>query len=118
MTHSFLLLAVYALCVYRLTHLVTSDTITLPIREWLHGKSHQLQVREVLDHGTSRQEERMGEKRGVHLVAWQLVTCPWCVSPWIAAVCVVGLTYFASWFNYVALVFALSAVAGILSERV
>jgi len=118
MTHSFLLLAVYALAVYRLTHLVTSDTITLPVREWIHGKSHQLQVREVLDHGTSRQEERMGEKPGIALWVWRLVVCPWCVSPWIATLCVLGLIYFASWFNYVALVFALSAIAGILSERV
>lgn len=118
MTNSALLAVIYALCVYRLTHLVTGDALTDPAREWLRDRSHEVQVRTITERGNEKVEERLGENPGVALWVWRWATCPWCVSPWIGAACVLGWDYAASWFNLVAAVFALSAVAGVLSERV
>jgi hypothetical protein len=53
-------LAVGALAVHRLTRLVTEDTITDPLR------------RPVLE---ERPESRLAD----------FLTCPWCVSVWVAA---------------------------------
>ena len=117
MTHSFLLFVIYAGCVFRLTRLVTADTITAPAREWLRAKSHEDQVRTVLDHGNERVETRVGEVPGLVLVIWRWATCSWCASAWIAAGCVVGWVYAASWFNLVAAVFDLSGAAALIAER-
>ena len=118
MTRSFLLLVIYILCVYRIAHLITDDAITAPLREWLRDRSHVRQVREVSDRGTVSTQERMADVPGASLWVWRWATCSWCISLWIAAGCVLGWLYAASWFNFVAAVFALSGAAGILSERV
>jgi ABC-type transport system involved in cytochrome c biogenesis permease component len=93
------LLAVYALAFARLVYLVTIDTLTEPIRdgliEWLDDRPHT-----------------MGS-----FVA-KLITCPWCASVWMGAVAAPLV-----WFHgdnplliVPALVFALSQVAGMLSD--
>ena len=115
--HSFLTFLTYALCVYRLTHLATSDQVSDGLREWLRVKSHQEQFRHVIERGTESTEWRDGPKRGIVLVAWTLMTCAWCVSVWAAAfVVVMGLNF--GWWIYVCDVAAFSAVAGLISEKV
>jgi hypothetical protein len=76
---------------YRLVRLACKDRITEPLRQALKSRS---------------------------MVAFDWLTCPWCVSVWIAAG-VVALTYTqARWWLYAALGLTLSAVAGIVSELV
>ena len=59
MTNSALLAVIYALCVYRLTHLVTGDALTDPTREWLRDRSHEVQVRTITERGNEKVEERL-----------------------------------------------------------
>jgi hypothetical protein len=117
MTHSGILLTIYALCVFRLTRLICLDTIADPGREWI--RRHAFTTLEQKDgyHQVLAQfvKPRPGAKGW--LLAFNLVNCPWCVSIWIAAT-VVPLAYFyGSWFAYVCLVPALSGVSGFLNER-
>lgn len=100
MPTAWLVFAVYGLCVYRVTRLVTTDTISLPARERLH---------------------RAAYAEGVHRgLAWlyELASCDWCVSVWIAAGCVLGWHLGRDVMNVVAAIMALSAIAGMLRERI
>lgn len=81
---------------YRLTRLGASDRLTEPLR------------RRIIGDGETRWRR----------AAFDFATCPWCLSIWVAAG-VVALTYtLPRYWWYVALVLALSAVAGIVSELV
>ena len=91
MTQSAVLLLLDALAVFRLTHLLTSDSITAPLRERI--------------------------RKGGRLMLIEFSTCPWCVSPYIAGA-VVALQRFAPTVClYVSMVLAFSAVAGLLEEH-
>lgn len=84
-------LVVDALAVYRLTRLITRDDISTPMRKAI----------------TKRWEGPLVT----------LVGCPWCISIWLGAGTVLA-TYFAPyWWSFVAMLLALSAVAGYLSGR-
>jgi Protein of unknown function (DUF1360) len=87
LTHSLWWLVCDALAVYRLAQLVGSDTITQPIRD--------------------ASSERMT----------LFLTCPWCVSIWIAAAVVALTALVPSAWQYAALALALSGVTGFLAER-
>lgn len=116
-THSFLLFVIYALCIFRLTRLGTEDTITAPLREWLRGKSFGELVERDNVTGNVISRTPAPKPKSLWSWAWTLGTCPWCLSMWIAAI-VVTIAYFnGSWFQYVCVPFAFSAVAGVLSER-
>lgn len=80
-----------ALAVYRLTILVTRDTITDGPRHWLQRQF-----------------------TGTFVDFWE---CPWCTSVWIAAgAC--ALTYYEwDWWQWVCLGLTSSAVAGFFSEH-
>lgn len=103
---TWLVLVVTALAVFRLTRLVTSDTITEPLRaRVLNGPT------------TYSRAQRKPSAARVRL--YDFITCAWCVSMWIAALAVVELQYRWAWWAifpfYVVL--ALSAVAGYLSAH-
>lgn len=57
---SILLLALYALAIMRLTRLINADEITDPIRMWA------------------------ANKYGPESTLYYFLTCPWCVSIWLA----------------------------------
>jgi hypothetical protein len=117
MTHSAVLLVIYAAATFRLTRLATTDTIFVPARDWLFARGFKKMVRAV----PGADPEVRNDRRKGHLIAailYGLATCPWCVSVWLAAAVVLLAKYQGSWFVYVALALALSAVAGIVSERV
>ncbi len=86
MTHSATLLVLDALACFRLTRLMVADTITAPLRD--------------------RAPARLRE----------FITCPWCVSVWLAGA-IVALQALASgpWL-YASAILAFSAVAGLLAE--
>jgi hypothetical protein len=87
--HHWLLLLVDILAVYRLTRLITEDVITLPIRDRVRNR----------------------------LTLHEFLTCPWCVSPWLAALLLACQHLAPTVTNFIALALALSAVAGLISER-
>lgn len=117
LNHSFLTFLVYALCVLRITRVVTTDSLTQVPREWLRQRSHIEQVRTILELGNERTERRIGPKPGLAYAAFALFTCAWCVSFWVAVVVVI-MGHEFSWWIYVCDVFALSSAAGIISERI
>lgn len=84
------LLVLYALAVYRLTRLVVADELTAPIRERIMERSTRWAT---------------------------FITCPWCVSIWLAAgwVLLATLVPPVAWFAGALLAF--SAVAGQLAGR-
>lgn len=102
MPHSFWWLVVDAGCVFRLTALLTRDTITQPVRSWL-GRPFELGGAKL---------------QGGRWWLFELATCPWCISVWIAAATVTFTVLAPAVWQYVAFAACLSAAAGVLSERV
>lgn len=88
MTHSTFLFVLDALAVFRLTHLLTDDFIAKPIRDQLVRSAY-----------------------GV-----EFVTCPWCVSIWMAAVVVALQALVPRQWVYAAAVLAFSAITGLLAR--
>lgn len=80
-----------ALAVYRLVRLVAQDTITQPARRALF--------------------RRLPSAKG-------LVTCPWCMSVWVAAGVVTARRACPRAWAPVAELLALSAAAGMIAEEV
>lgn len=106
MTHAAVPLILDALAVARLTRLVVADSITAPFRERLAGSRP----------GTTRQ---LGGERIVIAARprlAQFVSCPWCVSPYLAAAVVACQALAATVWFYAAAVLAFSLVAGLLGE--
>jgi Protein of unknown function (DUF1360) len=87
-------LSVDALATYRLTRLVTTDSITESTRRWIGGWD----IPKV-------------RRPRVYL----FITCPWCVSVWLAAAVVALTKYQGAYWVYVALALAFSVVAGLLA---
>jgi hypothetical protein len=116
MTHSFLLFVIYALCVFRLTHLLVDDKISERPREWLRKKHGELVTRDNLT-GNIISKVPAPKPHSIWSWLWSISTCSWCASVWIGAVVVIVAYYQSSWFVYVCAAFALSGVAGIISER-
>lgn len=93
MTHNAVLLVLDALATWRLTRLLIDDSITYRLRRPLV------------------------EGRGPAWLA-DLMTCPWCLSIWIAILVVVAQTLVPGQWIYAAAVLAFSGVAGLLEARV
>lgn len=90
MTAAPALLVLDALAVFRLTRLVLNDSITAPARQSITS-------------------------RGPDWVL-TLLTCPWCMSFWLAILVVVLQTTVPSQWLYASAVLAFSAVAGLLDR--
>jgi hypothetical protein len=83
-------LVVSALAVYRLTRLITDDLITEPLRKAI---------------------EHLGEP-------WATgIECAWCVSVWVCAGSVAMWLLIPALWHVLAVVLALSAVAGLITEH-
>ena len=85
---------VLALMVYRLTRLIIVDTIFTPVREWIFSKKPP--------HSSS-----LG----------YLFTCEWCISLWLALPVVISYALFPSITLVIGYIFALSAIAGLITAR-
>ena len=84
-------LVIYGLATYRLTRLITRDSITEPIREWIWKR-------------------RPPEKSKIGY----LFTCEWCMSIWTASL-LISSSMITAVTDVVAAVLALSAAAGLLT---
>lgn len=84
-----------ALAAYRITRLVTEDTITEPIRE-------RIEARAIIS----------GRKRLA-----KLVSCPWCVGVYVGVGVVVARAVAPRQWAVAARALALSAATGIVAER-
>ena len=84
---------ILALFVYRVTRLITIDEIFEPVRAFVWDKT----------------------KTGSHLA--YLVTCSWCISLWVALPVVFSYAFFPSMTILIGCIFALSAIAGLITAR-
>lgn len=85
-------LAIYGLATYRLSRLVTRDELLSGPREWLWKKF---------------------PPESTKIGYW--LTCVWCVSVWSASLFVISRIIIPEAINIVAIVLALSAIAGLLT---
>lgn len=94
-----------ALACYRLTRLVVDDTFP-PIQA-------------MRDRIVDRHTTELTQPNGIVVTRpgplAELVQCPWCASVWLGALVVALRWNLPEWWTPVALVLALSAVAGIVS---
>ena len=110
-------LLVLAIAVFRITRLVTGDSISEGFREWLRSRSHRDMAAPKGLEGEMvfRTEERTD--RPVMLWAWRLLTCPWCVSMYAGGLAIGLFLSYPTYTLDVGYVLACSAVAGVLMER-
>jgi hypothetical protein len=92
------LLVVYALAVARITGLIAQDDLTAPLRRGLLAR---LPARPRLEHWVD-----------------DLISCPWCVSIWIAAPAAPLMWWYGSrpWVALPAIALAFSQTTGMLSR--
>lgn len=106
MTHSATLLLLDCLACFRLTRLICADTISKPLRERLYGQRVGM-----MDVGGERVMVPARPK-----VA-EFITCPWCVSPYLAVAVVACQALAPAVWIYPAAVLAFSAAAGAISAH-
>ena len=87
-----LTLATDAAAAYRLTRLVTTDTITEPMRDWVANRAPNGRVD-------------------------TLVNCPWCTGVWVGFAVQVARTVAPRAWSPVARALALAAIAGVAGAR-
>ncbi len=115
LTHP-VLLVVNALAVARLAILITRDSFPFGVlrervRDWGNGRTAWMTKPSL--QRSARERQRMTAYDGQHPVAY-LVGCPWCVSMWLApAVAVLAAT--GTWWLWISIPLAFSAVAGVLA---
>lgn len=91
MNWDFFVFFVNALAVYRGTKLILEDKVTEKPRDWLFDRLNPQET-------------------------WTyLFTCPWCISIYLGAIAVAGMALIPTWWFYIALVGALSAVTGLIT---
>jgi hypothetical protein len=106
LTHQPILLLLDALACFRLTHLVIHDAIFAPVRDLLIGHT----LGETRDMAGHRPPVAARPRMAMFL------SCPWCVSAWLAVPVVALQALLPGVCLIVAAVLAFSAVAGVLSE--
>ena len=111
------MLLIWVACVYRLTRLVVEDAITAPIREAIRKRSIILEVRPSLTGSAAAQRENL-KTSGFWRWLFDLISCFWCVSVWISALAVLAYWGARPYSDYAALALALSAMVGLVREKV
>lgn len=107
-------LAVDALAAYRLTRLVTRDTVTVPWRDQLTWH--------LAHPDGSPATRRLADRYGPDVAAMgslpgYLLACPWCAGLWIAAGVVGASRRWPLRWRPLAEALAVSAAVGLLAER-
>lgn len=107
MTHSAVLLTLDALACFRLTQLVIKDYVLDSARRWAVGAIPSS------DRMLDGSKIPVARRPKVAL----FLSCPWCVSVWIAGGVVLMQSLLAGPWLYASAVLAFSAVAGIIAEH-
>lgn len=113
-------LVVYALAVARVTRLVTRDRITARPRSWLIERAWLADCSYC--HAGTPQERRnnlrLHRSAADKPMMVDLITCPWCISIWLAIVAVPLVKFWgaSSWLFWPAVGLAFSYVTGLLAK--
>lgn len=111
---AWLWLVVNGLAVFRLTRLVAFDQITAGARKRLLNRATRL----AFEHATNHGNVPTPHTSNVFGKAWELITCPWCLSIWVAAPVVAATRLAPTVWQYPAVGLALAAITGLLSELI
>jgi hypothetical protein len=95
---------VLGLACFRITHLFTSDTITMPLRAWLVDERIEP---DALGRMVQIPIPKPPAWRGV---VGTLATCTWCLGVWVAGGLYAGLVY---WPETTGVVTVIAAIAGL-----
>lgn len=132
-----LVLLIDLLAVYRLTRLITKDTLLQEIRWWIlqrwpnEGTEFPANIvtdinkaNGALANGLpvfrSTKEDEDGDSIWLPLRTYkitELLECPWCASYWVAAIVVALRTFIPTPWGYVAVTLAFSALVGLIFTR-
>ena len=116
MTRSALLLFIYAVACFRITRLITTDTLTANWRERIRKRGTGEYLKRSIPSGKVV-ERKVDVVPGAWGFIWRVISCSWCTSIWVAAA-VTALAYFeGSWWQWVCAFLTLAAIAGVLGER-
>jgi hypothetical protein len=116
--------AVDALAVHRITRLVSEDTITRPLRARIirgaYRRAATLPRLDITHHALSASEAELdalphGDDEAPKLAA--LVTCPWCVSVYVAAGVIAASRFTPGLWRVASYGLALSSVAALIANR-
>jgi Protein of unknown function (DUF1360) len=111
---SFWWLTVNCLAVFRLTRLISIDTIMERPRKRLLDTATRI----AFEDATSNHNRPTPITTNVFGKAWEMITCPWCLSVWLAVPVVAFTKLIPGVWLYPALALALTAVTGLLSELI
>lgn len=126
--------ALTLLAICRVTRLITEDTITKPIRDWVEMKAAPRASTRPVGRSAGNPAGRPAGQEVFATArpaprAWRyldkLLNCPWCSGFWVSAL--IGLAYFKCWlgvwphdavtiFSYAVAVLASSWVSAILAD--
>lgn len=107
-----------ALAAYRLTRLVTADTITRPLRaRWIRAayvSAYEPDSDWALSERTEAEWDRIPRDDDDAPKLAEFVTCPYCVGIWISGLVVLFRRYAHGAWSPLAKVLALSAIAALM----
>lgn len=103
------MLLIDALAAYRLTRLVTADSITEPLRAAVIASTYA----EGLDEGETWDEVVMNDPRPPRLA--ELVTCRWCAGVWVSFGVVAARRFAPRLWDPIARALAMSAGAALIA---
>lgn len=106
-----------ALAVTRLAILITRDSFPFGVlrervRDW--GNKRTPWTTKIAPKLSERDHQRMITYDGQHPVAY-LVSCPWCVSMWLAPIVAV-LAATGTWWLWISIPLAFSTIAGVTAR--
>jgi Protein of unknown function (DUF1360) len=100
-------LALMSVATHKLSRLVTKDRVTSPFRAPF--------TRLLRDSGSGEVEEE-ARGRGLRRAIGQLVTCPFCVAPWLAAMMITGFSNAPRFTRLVAATFSIVSGSDFLNR--
>lgn len=94
-----LMLVIYVLVVASLTRLINYDFITDPARLWIARRRQSAE--DAALEAENNQQPAIAAEHARRQARWgwlyTLVTCPWCVSPWVGLPCAVPVVQMFGW---------------------
>ncbi|MET0344564.1 MAG: DUF1360 domain-containing protein [Polyangiales bacterium] len=97
-----------AVATHKIAQVIASERVTMALRAPFTRQR---------DEGRGGERKEVPKEHGLHRAIGELLTCPYCLSPWVAAGLMTGYVFAPIPTRVVTTVFALSAASDWLSQR-